>query len=145
MSSQLGQRQGAMAEILSGAPTDVSNLASDMRRRYRQEGIPDINAGFANVGGIMNTRRGTTIQRGVNDLESQIGALQTRLIESARTRQLGAAGQVLQSVMQPLQIGAGFSTARTTDTLATPTGLSQGMGMGMDALGTGAGLWAAGK
>ncbi|MHA2265798.1 MAG: hypothetical protein ACXAEN_25690 [Candidatus Thorarchaeota archaeon] len=130
-----GARGGALGDILGGAPTDITGIENAMLRRYSEQIEPQIEVGAAGLGGSLSSRVAETKRQALGDVQSQIGAFQTQLMESARNRQLQAAQQVLG----PLQIAAGFGTQRTQDTMAFPSATSQGFNMGMELLGASSG------
>lgn len=119
--------QLALLQLLGGAPTDFSGIESAAFRRFDREVAPRINTGFAGIGGSLSSRKATETSRALGDLQGQLAGVQTGLIESARGRQL----QAIQAALQPLQIGAGFSTQNTLENLASESPLSSGIRQGL--------------
>lgn len=112
-----GKSSAALNELLSGAPQDISglkrSLETDAFRRFDRFAAPRIQSQFARHGASFGSRRGEAVGRSLGDLQSrlssQIGGLQTGLIESARNRQLQATSIPLQQALG--QIG-GFQALR---------------------------------
>ena len=126
-----GARGAALGDILGGAPTDISGIENAMLRRYDEQIAPRIDAGAAGIGGTLSSRVAETKRQALGDVQSQIGAFQTQLMEGARNRQLAAAQQVLG----PLQIGAGFSTPQTQENIVSPSSMMAGFRGGSEMFG----------
>lgn len=114
---------GAFRELLSGAPTDISGIEQSTFDTFNRRAVPAINAQASGLSATQNSRRIDTIAQAAGDVTSQLSRLQAQMTESARNRQL-------QAVFGPLGISSGFSTARTTDTIAEPSPFSQLAGLG---------------
>jgi hypothetical protein len=115
------RRKRALAEILEGAPTDIRGIEENAFRRFQRQVVPQITSGFANIGGTLSTRRGTTIGQQAGDLNAQLAALDVQMRESARNRQLAAAQQVLSERLAPFGLGGSFSTAGTMENIIQPS------------------------
>lgn len=143
----------ALTSLLSGKASNVKpawrkGVLEPSLRQFDRQIAPRMESQFAQHGGSLGSRRGATVSQALGDVYSnatgQLAQMQLAAGESAKQRQLAAAGIPLQQILGQVQ---GFSTLSQTgmnpilgflgrqtkmgqDNIATPSPFGQMLGLG---------------